>query len=452
MSYSSKVLWGEGLFLRPQHFQRQDLYHESRLREIGLALHPYSWGLRSVRVDHDALSSGVLRVTELSLILSDGEIYSAPNSDDLPASITLDTLVTPSTTGASEITFYLALHQLNDIGRNYTERAENKFTTRFVTERAAGPDLFTNAITEEIVYLKKSVKLIADSEPRDQFISIPVVRIRRTSTNGFEVDESFVPPCLSVRASPALFQQTRRLLDSLQAKVNALYGYHREPSKNVIEFRSGDTASFWLLHTASSAYASLNHLYQHPSLHPERLFQEMLRLAGALMTFSKSTALTDLPMYEHANPGAGFAKLDAILRELLETVISTHYFAINLEETRPSFHLGRIDSGKIDDKTRFYLSVSADMSAVELVEAVPMRFKAGAPDDVEKLVLAAMPGIRFVYTPQAPAAIPIRPGACYFALEARGDLYERMLQSQTITIYAPSGFNELKLELIAITS
>ena len=25
---SSKILWGEGLFLRPQHFQQQDRYHE----------------------------------------------------------------------------------------------------------------------------------------------------------------------------------------------------------------------------------------------------------------------------------------------------------------------------------------------------------------------------------------------------------------------------------------
>jgi type VI secretion system protein ImpJ len=448
MSYSSKVLWGEGLFLRPQHFQRQDMYHESRLREIGLALHPYSWGLRSVEIDHDSLSSGVLHLKKLSLILPDGEIYSAPGSDNLPAQITLDTLPAD----ASEIIFYLALHQIKNIGGNYTEPAENTFTARFVTHRADGPDLFTNAKTEPIEYLKKSVKLIADSEPRDQFTSIPIVRIRRTSTNGFEVDDSFMPPCLSVEASPALVKQARNLLDSLQAKVNALYGHHREPSKNVIEFRSGDTASFWLLHTASSAYASLNHLFLHPALHPERLFQEMLRLAGALMTFSKSTGLTDLPMYEHINPEGCFAKLDSILRELLETVISTQYFAISLEETRPSFHLGRLDSGKIDDKTRFYLSVSADMPAMELVEAVPMRFKAGAPDDVEKLVLAAMPGIRFVYTPQAPAAIPVRPGAYYFALEARGDLYERMLQSQTITIYAPSGFKELTLELIAITS
>jgi type VI secretion system protein ImpJ len=29
-------------------------------------------------------------------------------------------------------------------------------------------------------------------------------------------------------------------------------------------------------------------------------------------------------------------------------------------------------------------------------------------------------------------------------------LYERMLQAQALTVYAPSGLNELKLELIAV--
>ncbi|MFX7784535.1 type VI secretion system baseplate subunit TssK, partial [Acinetobacter baumannii] len=87
---------------------------------------------------------------------------------------------------------------------------------------------------------KKSVKLVAETEPRDQFISLPVVRVRRTGTGGFELDESFVAPSLSINASAVLYQRLRRLLDALQAKVNALYGFHREPTKNIIEFRSGD--------------------------------------------------------------------------------------------------------------------------------------------------------------------------------------------------------------------
>ena len=65
---SSKVLWGEGLFLRPQHFQRQDAYHEWRLVEMSRALHPYAWGVRSLKVATDALQGGVLRLTELHVI------------------------------------------------------------------------------------------------------------------------------------------------------------------------------------------------------------------------------------------------------------------------------------------------------------------------------------------------------------------------------------------------
>ena len=55
---TSKVLWGEGLFLRPQHFQQQDAYHEWRLAETARALHPFAWGLRRLHVDTDALATG----------------------------------------------------------------------------------------------------------------------------------------------------------------------------------------------------------------------------------------------------------------------------------------------------------------------------------------------------------------------------------------------------------
>nr|WP_256503700.1 type VI secretion system baseplate subunit TssK [Cupriavidus sp. WGtm5] len=441
-------MWGEGLFLRPQHFQRQDAYHESRLHATAQVIQPYGWGVRNASFDTDALASGVLRVTELALFFPDGELYSAPQADELPPPVVLDAI--PA--GTSELTFYLALQPLHDAGGNYRDDAEGSLSSRYVGLQAETSDLFTEAEPAAITYLKKAVRLVAETEPRDQFISLPVVRIRRTATGGFELDETFVAPSLSINASAVLYLRLRRLIDALQAKVNALYGFHREPTKNIIEFRSGDIASFWLLHTANASFAALAHLFHHPELHPERLFQEMLRLAGALMTFSKSHTLADLPVYDHDSPGPVFARLDSIIRDLLDTVISTRYFSIALDETRPSFHLGRLDSGKIDDKTSFYLSVSADMPVAELVEAIPSRFKVGAPDDVDKLVLSSMPGVPLTYTPQVPPAIPVRPGACYFAIEARGALYDRMLQAQTITIYTPAGIRELKLELIAVTS
>ncbi|PPE70397.1 type VI secretion system baseplate subunit TssK [Caldimonas thermodepolymerans] len=449
MIHSAKVLWGEGLFLRPQHFQRQDAYHEWRLAQTARILHPYAWGLRHLKVDSDALHAGVLRVLELQVVFPDGELYRAPEEDELPPPVSLDGLSDHS----AEATFHLAIAPLRSAGSNFVANAESPDAgVRYVQSNQEAPDWYTAAVTAEVSLLRKRARLLAGHEPRDHLVSLPVLRVRRTSSGSFELDGRFIPPCTSVQSSPALALMLRRLLDVLQAKVDALYGFHREPAKHVIEFRSGDVASFWLLHTASSSHAALSHLLRHPGLHPERLFQALLQLAGALLTFSKTFTLADLPSYHHADPGPAFVRLDHIIRELLETVISTRYFSIALSETKPSFHQGRLDAGQLTPSTSFYLGVAAAMPPAELVEAVPLRFKLGAPDDVDKLVLSAMPGIRLVHAPQVPAAVPVRPGTYYFALEPRGALYERMLQAQAVAIYAPQGWNDLTIELIAVNA
>jgi type VI secretion system protein ImpJ len=445
---TSKVLWGEGLLLRPQHFQRQDQYHEHRLHKSINAVHPYAWGVEQLQVDREALASNVLRILALSVRFQDGELYDAPGIDDLPGTVDLSLLLQSQ----QSVTYYAALPGLKPFSGNFAQPGQPANTARFVQANQDTPDLYTQAAPVQLAYLKKTVRLVPESDPRDSYIHFPLLRLRRAATGGFEMDTAFVPPSLSVGASPILFQQLRRLLDALQAKVSALYGHHREPSRNVIEFRSGDMSSFWLLHTASSAYATLTHPFNQPALHPERLYEQLLGVAGALMTFSKSWTLADLPPYQHADPGPSFAKVYQVIRELLDTVISSKYFAIVLNEVRPSYHLGMLDSGKIDDKTTFYIAVSADIPTIELVDAVPLRFKVGAPDDVEKCVLSALPGVRLQYAPQLPAAVPVRPDTCYFMLEAKGNMYERMLQAQSISIYVPSGMKELKLELLAVAS
>lgn len=447
MNPLSKILWGEGLFLRPQHFQRQDLYHEARLTEFSRAVHPYLWGIRKLKIDTDALASGILRVAELSAILPDGELVNAPGCDELPDPVNLAEIDNVG----NGLTFYVALPYLRDFGPNFSAQRETTGQVlRYYQHDEAAPDLYTNAIESELSVLKKSLRLLSDRDNREQTISIPVARVRANSSGGYELDQAFVPPSLSIKAAPQIFLQVRRLMEILQAKAQALYGYHREPSQNIVEFRSGDIASFWLLHTVNTAFASLQHLYHHPALHPERLFHELLTLAGQLLTFSKAYSLADLPIYNHANPGPEFIKLDQIIRELIETVISARYFNIALAEVKPAFHLGRIDSEKVTSNAAFYISVAADMPPAELVEAVPQRIKIGAPDDVEKIVSSAMPGVRLMAAPQVPASIPVRPGCYYFSVEPHGPLYERMVAASAIMIYVPAVFKNLNLELIAV--
>lgn len=447
MNNTTKVLWGEGLFLRPQHFQQQDRYHEARLQTMATALHPYAWGVTKLTVDRDALANNALRLQELVAIFPDGEQYTAPASDSLPDTIELGDIPLAQQT----LVYYAALPMIKDYGGNFNATDQNNSATRYHQINLETADLFTQGARAELTYLQKSVRLVSELEPRDSLVCFPLLRLRRASSGGFELDPAFIPPSISIRSAPILVQLLRRLMDALQAKVNALYGHHREPSKNVIEFRSGDIASFWLLHTASVGFASLSHYLNNPQLPPERLFEQLLGLAGGLMTFSKNYTLNDLPSYQHQESGNCFFRLDSIIRELLNTVISTRHFAIALTEVRPSYHQGQLDSGKIDDKTAFYLAVSASLPVTELVDTTPLRFKIGAPDDVDKLVLSAMPGVKMVHAAQVPAALPIRPDTYYFALDNKSALYARMLQSQAVSIYVPSGIPDLHLELLAVT-
>jgi type VI secretion system protein ImpJ len=447
MIRTGKILWGEGLFLRPQHFQRQDAYHEWRLAEQGRALHPFGWGLRRLDVDTAALARGEVRVKALEAIFPDGDLYAAPDDDELPALRSLASLGA----GVSDVTLYVALMPLRGEGGNLRKDGEPaRGAERFVPHEEEAADWFTGAVRAPVVSLRRQARLLLDGEPREHLGSLPLLRLKHLGGGRFEPDTRFVAPALSLAASPALGDMLQRQLGVLQAKVQALYGMHREPSRHVIEFRSGDVASFWLLHTCSAAFAGLSHLASQPQLHPERLFVRLLELAGALMTFSKSHGLSDLPVYEHGTPQTCFNRLETIVGELLETVISTRCFSIALEELPNARHQARLDSEKIDERTRFFLGVQAAVPAPELVQLVPQRLKVGAPDDVEKLMLSATQGVRLVHAPQVPAAVPVRPNVSYFALEPRGALYERMLQARTLALYAPGGLPDLRLELFAL--
>ncbi|KAB2928847.1 MAG: type VI secretion system baseplate subunit TssK [Dechloromonas sp.] len=443
---TAKILWGEGLFLRPQHFQLQDNHTEALIRRAMLAANPFAWGVRDLELDQESLKNGILRFSRIDVVFANGDSFIAPDVDQLPPPLSLEGAVAEETTRE----FLLALHHLNPHGGNSTESAAGGAQTRYLAVAREMADLYTDSAEAEISTLSKLSCLKGADEPRDQYLSIPLVRIRRTASNGFELDQTFMPPSLRLRSTPGIYLLLQRQIDALLAKVEALYGFHREPSKNIIEFRSGDIASFWLLHTASSACATLTHLLRNPESSPERLFQELLRLAGGLLTFSKGHTLNDLPAYDHAQPGPCFSRIDQILRELLETVISTRYFAIALSQPKPAFHSGRLDSEKIDNNTAFYLAITASHAQSEIIETVPLRLKVGAPDDVEKLVLSAMSGVRLSHAAQVPAPIPVRPGASYFALDNHGPLYERMLKAQSIMIYAPESYRDLKIEMIAV--
>ena len=451
MFKAEKILWGEGLFLRPQHFQLQDRYHEQHLNHTIRATIAFAYGIQQLRFDEAQLNTHLLALEKVQMIWQDGEIYAAPSQDLLPEPIQLDELQMDA-----EMLIYLALPivQANKCNVCFDEKLQPSRYHAYLLETH---DLFTDAAVAGITLLRrraqfKLLSLHADLEHEvDGFLYLPIGKIKRKNTGSFELDSDFIPPILHIESSPVLINNLKRTLNVIKAKIKTIQSNNRENEQKLIEFRSGDIVSFWLVNALNTAHASLHHLLQNAQIHPERLYCELLRLTGSLLTFSTAYEIEQLPPYKHHHLQQSFQQLDVILRDLLDTIISNRYISIALKETRPSYWVGRLESDKINRESRIYLAISSTvMQTHELVQIVPLRFKVGTNIDVEQRVVSALPAVPLHHLMQVPSAIPVRSGVSYFEIEPYHELYQRMLDSESICIYVPAGFQELSLEVIAV--
>ena len=443
MSTTSKIMWSEGLTLGPQHFQRQDLYHETRLRRIAAVLNPHFWGVCSVRWNLDGLGHNRLIAESMSVIFPDGEIYEAPGADLLPEPVDLSRL----TADVDAFTFHAALAIVKPHGGNADENG------RYLRCDEGTPDLFSEALEIEVPFLKKQARLVAHLETRAPQISIPVVQVRRAQEGGFEIVPSFIPPSVAIGAEPGLRRMLEGLISVMTTKIESLQRMHRKASDDVFEVGAGDISSWWMLNIVSTANALLTHCARSPGTHPEILFQQMLAAAGGLMTFSDRYKTADLPAYRHDAPGEVFAQLDALLRDLVGTVIGTKYFMIPLvaDPSRRVYSQAILDAAKVTKQTQLYMAVTADMPGLELVATVPIRLKVAAPEHLEGIVGSALPGVPLAHMPQVPQGIPVRPNTYYFSISTKSALYEKALDAGTLGVYTPDGIPGLKIELIAVT-
>jgi type VI secretion system protein ImpJ len=442
-----RILWGEGVFLRPQHFQQQDLYFDSRLQHCMGLVHTHPWGLRALEVDREILPSGLVRLNRLEMAFQDGTFLTAPYSEPLPLARNLNDIPNLGV----EILVYACLPLLNAYGGNCGEQGQpTNRPVRYFTERVQATDLYTDALEAEIASLKVNVRLMMDGENRDGHLSVPVVRLLKSATGVWSVDEAYVPPILEIQGAPPVQAMLRRLLDIILIKSRALTASHRERVKSVVEYGTSDIASFWLLHTVNRTFPLLNHLLQFPQAHPEELYKNLAQLAGELITFSSTLTLSDIPPYKHDGLTETFQRFDTLIRQLLETVISSRYAVIPLVSTRPSFFVGRLESDHLTENVDYYLSVASEHPANLIIESVPLKLKVGSPDDVEKILNSAMAGVRLNHVTQTPAAVPVRIGNHYFELDPHGTIYDRMIKSRSVCIYAPKLLPDMKFELIAV--
>ena len=78
MSREYKVIWSEGMFLQPQHFQQHDRYLEKLIEARVAPATPYGWGFVRLALDDSSLALGKLALSQGSGIFPDGTPFDFP--------------------------------------------------------------------------------------------------------------------------------------------------------------------------------------------------------------------------------------------------------------------------------------------------------------------------------------------------------------------------------------
>jgi type VI secretion system protein ImpJ len=448
MKQLSRVVWSEGMYLAPHHFQVQSRYFEDSIHFAASALWVEPYGFVGFGLDAEALRNGTLSLLHARGILPDGLAFHMPECDPLPAARNMADLFPPT---RDKVTVLLAIPERKANGVNCVAAGSAESShTRYVAQAQPLPDETTGRDEKPVQLGRKNFSLLLDTEISEGILGMPVARVMRDGSGHFIFDPDFIPPCSTIAASERLMQILKRLIEILDEKSAALSSPGGSAGRSWAEYSTRDIAQFWLLHTVNSALAPLRQMYSARRVHPEQLFVQLLRLGGALCTFAIDSHPRELPLYEHRDLDRCFGALDHHIRTHLETVVPTNVVSIPLRKMADYMYEGEVNDQRCLDRARWVFSIRAPVGEVDLIAKTPQLVKLCSKAFVPKLVERALPGMTLTHLPTPPVSISARVDAQYFSVSRSGPCWEHIVQSRQVGVYVPGELPEPELELLVI--
>ncbi len=441
MSWTNRIVWHEGMFLRAQHFQQQDRWLEGLLRERTAALRPHGWGVAEFTIDRDLLATGRFALSGARGVFADGTPFAMPGETEQPVPIELAETVRNALvllavpvrqSGSPEIA-----SDASPEGR-YGQHPFEAYDTH-----GASPLPF------ELQVGRLRLRYLLDSDNTAGFQCIPVARVTEVGADRrVTLDDRWIAPALVCSATPPLAGWLVELAGMLNQRGEALAARLSAPGQRGV----ADVSDFLLLQSVNRAQNLIAHWAGSADVHPADLYAALVQMAGDFATFTEQGRRPPAPYppYRHTDLQRSFAPVIADLRRSLSAVIEQSATAIPLQERRHGIRVGAIVDRNILRSASFVLTVQADVPTETLRRIFPSQVKIGAVEQIRELVNVALPGIAVRPLPVAPRQLPFYAGASYFELDRNSTHWQQMQSSGGFAIHVSGDFPNLALELWAI--
>jgi type VI secretion system protein ImpJ len=438
------------MYLAQHHFQAQSRYFEDSLQFVLGSLSYKAYGVAGCELDPEALLNGTVLLGHARGVFPDGLAFHIPDSDPPPPAREIGDAFSP-TQESHQLLLTIPAYRRG--AANCGPTADGAF--RYVAQTAQMPDDVTGSDIKPVPVGQKNFRLRLDYEAQAGEIALPIARIRRDGTGHFVYDSEYVPPCLQIGASPRLLLLLSRIVDILDAKSAAVAAESSASKKVLREYASHEVANFWLLHAVRSSIPPLRHLLEMRTSHPEELYTELSRLAGALCTFAFDSHPRSLPVYDHERLGECFGEIDRHIRTHLEVIIPTNCVTIPLRRVSDFLYIGVVTDQRCFGQSHWILGARSDGDRAELVAKVPRLVKICSSRHVERLFKEARPGLSIQHLPNPPSAVSPRIGAEYFSVGRGGSMEAQVCwkdigRSGEVGIYVPGTLAGAELDLLVV--
>lgn len=443
MSWNSKVLWSEGMFLQPQHLQQHDRHIERLIQGRTRPITGHAWGYVTLVIDEAALALGKVALSQARGILPDGTPFDFPAEDVAPLPVD----VAPDSRDEL-IVLALPLRRPQGLEADIGGEDAVGLTRYQVSELEVADSTLASAPTAPVQVGELSLKLLPRREATDAYATLGVVRVvERRADNQLVLDKAYIPPTLACSGNPVLAGYVRELLGLLHQRGEALGARLSQPGRGGV----AEIADFLLLQTVNRHEPVFRHFDDLSLLHPAALYRHCLMLAGDLSTFAReSRRPPDYPSYAHDDAQACFGPLLTDLRRSLSMVLEQGAIPIELQDRKYGVRVAIVPDLELLRTASFVLAVSAQLPGETVRLRFPSQVKIGPVERIRDLVNLALPGIGLHALPVAPRQIPYHAGYNYFELERSGELWKQLQQSGGLAMHIAGDFPGLEIECWAI--
>lgn len=441
MFAGGRVAWREGMFLRPQHFQQQDRFNDWNLNLRIEGSHPYPWGITELQIDESMAPLGKFAVSRCSGVLPDGTTFSFPDQMPLPPPIDL-----PADSRDAIVFLTVPATQIGSV--EFAESDSAGADVRFLVDEHEVADSFSGErVREAVEFGRPNLNFGITRDQTYGRVCLGLAKVRELQNKKLMFDDRYIPPTLDIRSNP----QLKGYLNDI---ANRSDQRSQELALRAVEATDGGAetfASFLLLQALNRWGPLLRHLEALPSVHPERLYEQLVSMAGEIATLARpERRAPPFPAYDHENLQVTFEPVIDLLQTMLAFDAPRSAIQLPLEQSEPGSYISVIRDHALYQYGYFYLAVNTAGNLEQARAMFPNLAKVGAGQNMHAIVHASLPGIPLRHTPTPPAQLRVLPGYVYFELDRGVPEWRDFARASALGLHVADPNNmmpNLKIEL-----